>query len=73
MHILHEHEQVQSRVSKGLHEAGSYTLAVRQAHGIPLDAIVSQLTLFGRQPAGGKWRVWQQEYADNGHADGHNT
>lgn len=73
MHVLHEDQQIKSRIPQGLHESGSRTFAVRQANGISLDAIVRQLPLFRRQPSCCQRGIRKQEDADGGNSDRQNT
>lgn len=69
VHVLHEYKQVEARVAQRLHEAGLCALALGEADGVALDAVVGELALLGGEPAGGEGRVGEDEDADDCDAD----
>src|ERR1700709_2173048 len=70
MHVLHQAEQVEARVSDRLREARSGALTGGEANGISQDAIVRQLSLFVLEPVCGQREVWQEVHSKDGNSEG---
>lgn len=73
MHVLHENKQIETRVPKSLRKTGPHSLAGLQANSVPLDTVMRQLTLLGRQPLCRQRLVGQQEDANSRYANGNDS
>ena len=68
VHVLHEREEIKTRITNSLHEASLCTFVLFCADSIALDTIMGQLPLLRAQPPGGEREVWKQE-----NSNGRNT
>jgi hypothetical protein len=64
VHVLHQTQQVKTRIADGLREASAGALRWLKADCIAHNAVVCELALFRSEPASSEWVVGEQEEAD---------
>ena len=69
MHVLHEGQKIESRITNGLHEPSFRALALLGSNSIALNAVVCHLPLLWLEPTSGEWEVWQEEYGYDGDSE----
>lgn len=73
MHVLHENEEIKSRVAECLHQASPGALALLQADCIAFDTVMCQLPLLRGEPTCCQWCVGKEKDADYGDPNGNNA
>lgn len=69
MHILHQTEQVKTRIANSLSKASTGALRRFETDSVAHNAVVCKLALFRSEPASCKWVIWEQKEANYSNAE----